>query len=341
MLKRIISCLLLTFIILTALVGCKSEDEAPDGMYSATATGEPFVLYVPEGWTDNRESGISSAYYSLFDAVTVSARYYTPDASEAFSLDGFIDEARTAYTESYSDLKQISRGPSALGKEKATRVEYTFTRASDDAAQKDTMTVVQYYAYRSGDVIILSLYYRTAAFSDDYAEMFEKIRSNFAFCEKSRVGDTVTDKHTPEGMKRASFEHAEYRFYVPTSWVTDTKNKLCEAYYPESSRPNVTVTSFSPDVSVTVEEYFAECEDIYKKDIKGYKLISSAERRVAGARAVSYTYGATYGAAEYRIMQTVLVYNDMVYSITYTALAERFEAHLGDVGVMLDTFSFR
>ena len=40
-------------------------------------------------------------------------------------------------------------------------------------------------------------------------------------------------------------------------------------------------------------------------------------------------------------MQTVFVYNGSAYSITYTALADRFDAHIDDVVRMLDEFRFR
>ena len=42
-----------------------------------------------------------------------------------------------------------------------------------------------------------------------------------------------------------------------------------------------------------------------------------------------------------KIMQTLFTYNQSIYSITYTALADRFDAHLEDVNRMLDTFTFR
>ena len=144
-------------------------------------------------------------------------------------------------------------------------------------------------------------------------------------------------------MKRASFDNCEYLFYVPTTWNCDMSEKLSEAYFSESGKPNVTVTSFSPESRLTPEQYFAMCEEAYKKDISGYEKLSAEARTVAGCSAMSYTYKAVYGGAqtEYMIMQTVISYDDMIYSITYTALADRFDAHLDDVSAMLDAFRFR
>ena len=72
MIKRIISLLIITLLCSAALVGC-NDDGTPRGMFSVTAPGEPFTLFVPDGWTDNRDSGISSAYYGLSVIVTARA----------------------------------------------------------------------------------------------------------------------------------------------------------------------------------------------------------------------------------------------------------------------------
>ncbi len=348
MIKKIISFALVSVMLLLCFVGC-SDDGVPDDMFSVTLEGEPFILYVPDGWTDNRDSGISSAYYSLSDAVTVSARYFTPAPAEgeSFSLDAYVEECKAAYNEKYQSFKLVDQKASALGTNNAIRLEFTFERVVEANGVSDTATItaIQYYALHGADVITLNLYCRTSVYmeNDEYAEMFGQIVSEFVFCDKQTPTDNVTDKNMPdEGLKRASFDGCEYRFYVPTSWVCNMSDKMTEAYYPESGRPNVNVTSFYSDDINTPEDYFALCESEYKKDISGYELLTTAERTVDGIRAVSYTYKALYGTAEYRIMQTVFVYNELAYSITYTALGEEcFSEHLADVELMMNYFSFR
>ena len=350
MIKKIISCLLITVVCLTCLISCK-DDGTPDGMYSATIEGEPFILYVPEGWIDNRDSGISSAYYSLNDALTVSARYYIPegDVNEQEFLARYIDAFAAEYAQNDSSFKLVGKQTSSLGTNDAVRLEYTIGRviSANGGESVESVSVIQYFTVYESKVVVLSMYCRTSAYSsnEDYAEHLEKIRREFVLTPSQSKNDSVIDKNTPAGMKRISFDGCEYLFYAPESWVCNMSDKLTEAYYPaENAKPNITVTSYSPDTVVTAAEYFAMCEEQYKKDIQGYELISSTEGEtlvVAERNAISYVYKAESSGIEYRIMQTVLVYNEIVYSVTYTAPVESFDAHLDDVNSMLAQFKFR
>jgi hypothetical protein len=92
---------------------------------------------------------------------------------------------------------------------------------------------------------------------------------------------------------------------------------------------------------MTADEYFDSCEEQYKTELSGYELISRSERKVYDRNAVCFTYKTVYGGKEIKIMQTVFIYNDLAYSITYTAHADRFDAHIDDVNAMLDAFVLR
>lgn len=338
MIKKMTACLLLLCACLCCLCACGEKDDVPDGMYDVTLAGEPFILYVPGSWTDNRDSGISSAYYSINNAVTVSARYYTPEGS--VTLTDYVNSAEAGYSSSFKNYKRVDRNEkSLLGEKTAVRLEYTFDKGSDN------ITVSQYYAEQGEGkhriIIMLSIYCSTRSLNDELSEMFAQIVGEFRFRDGITVSDERVDKNTPEGMKIASFDGAEYVFYVPRSWVCYSEDKLSSAHFPESGRPNVSVTSFAPEAEMTAEEYFKACEEIYKTDISGYERISESKRKISGRDALSYEYKAVYGDAEYRIRQTVTVYGNLVYSITYTALADSYDSHVADVDKMLDEFRFR
>jgi hypothetical protein len=339
MIKKLIACLILATLCLACLTACGKDDGVPDGMYSVTRAGEPFILYVPGDWTDNRDSGISSAYYSVNDGVTVSARAIA--LAEGTELIAYVDACAADYAESLKGFNLIGASEAALGGQEARRLEYTFER--DVNGNAVGVVAVQYYVLHGEGAVLLSFYCATAAYNAEKTEMFEKIRSELVLCEPSAVGgEPVTDKSTPAGMKRASYKGLEYVFYVPENWITDSSDKMSAAYFSQSDRSNVSVTAFAPDSPMTVEQYFNACAELYKRDIRGYELLGSENITVDGKSATSYTYKAAYGESEvYRITQTVIFYNEMFYSITYTALEGVYDSHAADVQAMLDNFNFR
>ncbi len=328
-----ITALLLVLIFCIAAVGC-AKDDIPDGMYLASRSDEPFKLYVPESWMSNSSSGISSAFISGSANIAVSARYFTPESSETT-----LDEYTNSYIESCEKgLEQfdlLENTAAVIGANDAKKLAYTVK--SGEKSFKFSVYLVKY----AGDFITLS-FHAPADVYDDYSSQFSEIADVFVLCEKGEVvNDLVTDSKTPEGMKIASSDVLEYRFYVPTSWVCDSESGRSEAYFPESGKPNMTVTSYSPSEEMTAEQYFEMCEKQYKQSISGYEFIGASDRTVGQRAAKSYVYAATVNGVRVRIMQTVMEYSGLVYSITYTALDESFDNHMEDVGAMLDAFRFR
>lgn len=329
MLKRSISGILAAVMCLALLCGCAKKDEVPDGMFSVTLDGEPFILYVPEGWTDNRGSGISSAYY-LSSSMVISARYH---ALGEETLDGYIDRC----IEGYKDTELIGRSSDVkLGGKSATRLELSFDY------NDEKMKHVQYFVEHNKNAVMLNIYCPEAKYGDS-KEIFDLVVEEFVLTEAKSADEVITDKKTPEGMKIASPDNVEYKFYVPATWKCTPSQGIADAYYDESGRPNVSVISHAPDGEITAKGYFEQSEAEFKEELEGYEFISQSERKVSDIDAISFTYKLTYGSAEYKIMQTVFVYEalGLVYSITYTALAESFDAHLDDVTKMLDAFTIR
>lgn len=328
-----IAALALALVLCTCFVGC-ADDGAPDGMYSATVEGEPFILYVPDGWTDNTASGISGACIPGTDKIGVSARYYTPD-NEEMTLEEYVDTAIARCSDTLEDFELTENGSAVLGGADAREIVYTAK------LYERGYTFRQLTVKYLGDFVTLTFYAPDELYESN-EEYFDKIADEFVLCEKDTdTNDCVTDKKTPDGMKIASADSVEYRLYVPVEWVCSSESGTSEAYFPESGKPNVTVSSYSPDGTVSIEDYFDDCEKQYKDTFDEYSLLASEEREVGGRRAVSYTYSVSAGGARVHIMQTVFTYRDLIYSFTYTALSESFDAHLDDVENMLDAFTFR
>lgn len=342
MIKRFFALILCAMMLLPMLAACDTNGEAPDGMFSTTLEGEPFILYVPNGWIDNCDSGISSAYLSIDKSILASARYYYCDAeTQNAGLSVYVNNIAASNASVLGGYSTPDKAiiDTSLGGKNALRYEYFYNYGGVEA---NKTAVIQYYVFHGEDVIVLSFYISAAHYSEEYLTVFDSVRTAFVLCEKNVSNDDVVDKYTPEGMKKASDDGVQYACYVPKSWVTDLSDKLTYAYYPESGKPNITVTCYSPSVAITAEQYFTECETEYKKNIAGYELLGAPSNRVvAGRDALSYQYKAVYGGSEYKVMQTVLIYNDLAYSITYTARADAYDAHLSDVEIILNNFRFR
>ena len=337
MLKKL-TALLLALIFCLCALGCSQTDpDAPEDMRSATVDGEPFKLYVPQSWTLNTASGISGAYYSAVDGLSVSARYYKP--AETMTKEAYLELCIKALKEEYAEADfQLTENKAAatLGGKDAARISYEFKNG------ETVMRVSQITASSEGLLISLYLYCPKAEY-ESRAEVLEKIRGAFKIAGKpDETGKTVTPKGTPEGMKLASDEDIEYRFFVPITWVCDPESGASDAYYPESGSSSVTVTSYVPNSSMSVKDYFKFCEEKYKEELPEYSRTGdAAERKIDGRPAYSYTYETTVEGRKIRIMQTIFVYDSSFYTVTYTALDENFELHMPDVEKMLSEFKFR
>lgn len=331
MYKKIIA-LLTVIVIVFCAAGCSNSD-APDGMHLVSVEGEPFKLYAPQSWTSNTVSGISGAFFAGTDNIAVSARYFSVGD---VSVEDYVRSSIATYSSSYNGFELGGEmTATVLGGADAKEIFFTVDH------EGTRFTFRQLFAKHNGDVILLSFRCPTDVL-DTYNTQFDEMIDAFKLCAKGEVkNDYVTDKKTPEGMKIASADALEYRFYVPTSWICDTEDGASQAYVDESGKPNVTVTAYIPDDTLTPQQYFEECQRSYKDSLSGYEFIGEAEREVGGRRAVSYTYSATYGGVKFNVMQTVFVYLERVYSITYTAPADTFDTHMEDVESILDSFRFR
>ena len=329
-----ITALLLALLLTLFAASCAADTDAPEDMYSATVAGEPFVLYVPNHWGSNTVSGISSAYYLPSEKITVTARYCTP-SDEGLTLAAYVDSCVAGYAASLAGFALNERVDTVLANEAAIKITYKITENEKE------FTCFQISVLYNGDMISLHGYCPTER-HELVREDFDNIIANFRLCEKSDPnGAEFVDKKTPDGMEIASAKQLEYRLYVPKAWICDAESGVSEAYYPESEKSNVTVTSYTPSQSVSLQSYFTQCEVEYKTTLPEYERLSESERTVAGRSAYSYTYKTVVDGVELRIMQTLFAYDSMIYSFTYTARAELFDSHMADVEAMLNAFSFR
>ena len=199
--RKLLTLALLALACLMLFSAC-SDDGVPDGMVSVTLEGEPFILYVPENWSDNRSSGISSAHSAL--KVIASARYYPLDETTA-TLDEYVGKYIEECKSTYDDFS-FSRKDSKLGKDApAARIEFDFS-----TAENATTKAIHYITIHGTDAVILSFYCNTKDFPE-YAETFEAGKSgNLVLFGGTGLGKT----HLSSAVARGVIERGYDVFYV-------------------------------------------------------------------------------------------------------------------------------
>lgn len=332
--KKIIL-IILTLLLCLSLVAC-GDDGVPEGMQDATTEGQPFKLYVPSSWTENTSSGTSGASVRIADdKVIVSARVFAEIFCADTTLNEFPNTTIASCQKTFGEsFNLISQSSTVLAGKDAIKLVYDFET-------DDKYTATAYYTLHESYVILLS-FYTTGNAHELFADNISDIVTNFTLCEKSLVSeDAVIDKNTPEGMKIASSDKLEYRFYVPMTWVCSSESGMSEAYFPEG-KTNVTVTSYSPDKAMTLKEYFELCESEYAKNLTDYVHLSTLEgANVAGLDAYDFIFSSNNDSFRTRQVVFYSPVTGLFYNITYTATTGNYKLHIDDFEAMLDAFTFR
>ena len=147
----------------------------------------------------------------------------------------------------------------------------------------------------------------------------------------------------PAGMKLVTDNDVAYRFFAPESWVVGDAEAAALVYASEEDRSNVTVMGYVPaDEGYSVADYWENTEKYYKDALRDYALVSEPRSETMGGRkATVYEYTYSLGGVTYKCRQAICVYSYMIVTMTYTALPERYDAHLADVEAMQGAMTFR
>lgn len=330
----VVSAVLCVLCVLFCLTGCSSgNSNVPDGMKLASVDGAPFCLYVPTAWTLNTDSGLSGAYYSMTQKATVSANAYSD--SDCDTVEDYWAKISAEYASEYKNFAEESGSvggtASTLGDRNARK--YAFSADFDGEKYR----VTQYIAKSDGMFYVLTY----SAISDNYEEHLEevdKMAQVFSF-EKNTVDVSDRTDGAPESMKIASSDKLEYVLYVPQNWIVNSAT-VSGAYFSETDRSNVSVVSYYGD-EMTVTEYWEKCEAEYKAQFTGYTALDYYESKLGSKKTYVHIFEASIGGENYKFLQAISAYGEMMYTFTYTAKADAFESHFEDVEVMMEQFRFR
>lgn len=198
--KRKLSLIIAVVMCVLTLASCGKADEfVPAGFKKASNDNADYTLYVPEGWTVDMSTGVTTAYATdrssvsfigfelddtviRFDPVTSeggenteenteeSAEESTEDEKDIVTLDDYWDYYSGTFEETFSDMEYLTRGESTVVsgiearkyvyKATVTGVEYTF---------------LQVVAIKDLTVYIFTYTAKTAAYETNLEEVTEII----------------------------------------------------------------------------------------------------------------------------------------------------------------------
>ncbi len=169
-----------------------------------------------------------------------------------------------------------------------------------------------------------------------------------------------TTEDVPAGMQIASCAGADYRLYVPTSWVLNTSYGVSGAYRNLEQQSTVSVTSYAVEDylnamtadGVNTEEsgeriawfWNSQCLAPVQTRALNRSMTMVEDECVAtsldGANARQYRYHGIVNGTELHFLQVVAERERWFYVFTFTATAEMFEIYRSETDQMLEYFIF-
>lgn len=143
-----------------------------------------------------------------------------------------------------------------------------------------------------------------------------------------------------DGFEIAGGENVDYTFEYPSSWLK-TRDDGMIAVKSDSSPVSISVTSFRPTEEIAnANEYFELYRENFETTLGNYSEISDEEVSLDNEKAKKISYTATVMGDTYRFASVICVHNKSVYTITYTASEEDYEAHAPTLAHVIQTFRF-
>ena len=343
-LTRLCALLLALVTLCLPLAACKeAEEEIPENMKHATIEGSDYRLFLPIDWTLLTNTGLSGGYASAQNKAIIYVKVY--ENPSGVSIETFWEEyLAPSLAGAFPDSEGIKHSEfieNKLSGLNALTVNYEGTRNLVSYEGLETLCA------RNGKIYVLSFCARHDLY-EGYLDVFEMVRENFTFSDtpfvpEEPVNTVDPDAEAPEGMKLASNDDVAYRFYVPASWVLDTKVPTSSAYVSETDRSNVGVTVYMPEVDhiESVDDYWATCLEQIKTGMTVMGVLEDEEVTFGGRPGKIYRYTALIEGVTFRFAQAITSYRGMIYTVTYTALLPQFDTHYETYLDILSAFEFR
>ena len=144
----------------------------------------------------------------------------------------------------------------------------------------------------------------------------------------------------PDGMIEVTAPDMPYHLYVPAGWAP--YGSISGAYYSAADTSNVTLTLYLPDDPyIAPADYWDTLMEPTYAEMKDFALVEDgADARLGGRDGKKYVFTRTEGDVAYKQMQVIVNDGNWIYIFTYTAVADKYDAHLEEVEQILSNFRY-
>lgn len=151
------------------------------------------------------------------------------------------------------------------------------------------------------------------------------------------------DSAVPDGMQEVTAgNYGElYHLYVPETWISQASTGVSGAR-ANTDDSNVAVTLSFPGEELTFEAYWNACCAQYEKVYTDLQVDAEkcVDTTLGGKNARQYVFSGTLDGVQYKYLQIFAAKDNTIYTLTYTATAERFDTHLETVESIRAAFVF-
>lgn len=162
------------------------------------------------------------------------------------------------------------------------------------------------------------------------------------------------DSDAPLGFKEISNEDVLYDLFVPDEWTPNLSTGVSAAYIiDKNNQPtNISLMAYDLKGNTSIDQYWAATEPALKDMFSDLEYVGEPEQKTLdGVPAVEYVYTASVytpdndtsvvnNRRQYKFMQLIAFKDATAYTFTYTATAENYDTHIGEVIDILNNFKF-
>ncbi len=225
-------------------------------------------------------------------------------------------------------------------------MEFLYTDSYDEAVYSRVFDVGTYFikvtitSYIESDPSLLK---------DDsiISDIMDSFRSNF----KGNSDDTTDLSKVSGGLAEydnyiysdtTSKKYFTWKMNVLPDWdvLQNLSNGSYETVLGTGIKENITIEFSSAEEETDAVSYGEKLEEKYlnKFDPELFSLLESGTSKVGDYDAYTMRYDITKGTNKYSYEERIIIYNGLVYDITYKTESDHFEEKRGSFTEMLDTF---